>query len=215
MVTAQQRLNSRWRCVGSARRNDGFTLLEILVVLSLLAVLIGITWPTLRGFIAEQEIERNRLQVWEDISRARIWAIDSGQAYQVRYEPYGRNYIVLPYDQPPAAASETATQQTLILSGELSEYCTFASSNVSPSGLSEDPPTSRISDEWLASFPNSSQLAEAAWSSPIVFYPDGSATEMQWLIIDEDDRSTSISVRALTGVVTTGRIDRGTGRPGS
>lgn len=195
-------------------RRRAFTLLEILVVLSLLAVLIGITWPVLRGYIAQQEIEQNRLQVWQDISKARIWAIDSGQAYQVRYEPYGRNYIVLPYDQPPAAAAETATKATPILAGEMSEHCSFASSNVSPSGLSEDPPTSRISEEWLASFPNSAELAGASWSSPIVFYPDGSATEMQWLIVDEDDRSVSISVRALTGVVTTGKIERTSERTG-
>jgi prepilin-type N-terminal cleavage/methylation domain-containing protein len=209
----QRRHTLRWRCVDADGRG-GFTLLEILVVLSVLALLIGITWPTLRGFIAEQEIERNRFQVWEDMSKARIWAIDSGQAYQVRYEPYGRNYIILPYDQPPAAAAETATQQTPILSGELTEYCRFSSVNFTPSGLSEDPPTFRITDEWLASFPNRAQLAEVGWSNPIVFYPDGSATEMQWTLIDEDDRSISFSVRALTGVVTTGKIERGDGRPG-
>jgi type II secretory pathway pseudopilin PulG len=213
MLHTPRQHRSRWRGVGSTRPGS-FTLLEILVVLSLLAVLIGITWPVLRGYIAEQEIEQNRLQVWQDMSQARIWAIDSGQAYQVRYQPYGRYYVVLPYDQPPAAAAETATKETPILSGEMTEHCTFASSNFSPSGLSQDPPTSRLSEEWLASFPNSAELRDVAWSSPIIFYPDGSATEVQWLIVDESDRSVSISVRALTGVITTGKVERTSERTG-
>lgn len=207
MIRKQRRQTCHGRYAESCCRG-GFTLLEIVVVLAVLAILIGITWPVLRGFIAEQEIDQNRLQVWQDISRARIWAIDSGQAYQVRYQPNGKLYIILPYDQPPETAAETAVQATPVLSGELSEYCSFASVNISPSGLSEDLPSTRISDEWLTPFPNAVELAQTTWSSPIVFYPDGSATDVQWALVDQDDRSITFSVRALTGVVSTGKMER-------
>ena len=46
---------------------------------------------------------------------------------------------------------------------------------------------------------NGGDLATVTWSPPVLFFPDGSATDAEIAITDTDGRSTGLCVRGLTG----------------
>ena len=51
-------------------------------------------------------------------------------------------------------------------------------------------------------------LSNVNWSLPVVFYPDGSGSEMRVEIEDSQQQYISITVRALTGTPSLSSINR-------
>src|SRR5262245_36799164 len=111
-------------------RPSGMTLLELLLVLTVLAVLAGLSAPYLQRYLAEQEIRENVSVLRTELSGARVKAADTGLIYQFRAQPDGQWFVVLPYESLNTAAGETAAHPgaqggTPLISGRLSESCRF------------------------------------------------------------------------------------------
>ena len=189
------------------RARGAFTLLEILLVLSVLTVVVALIWPTLMHYMREQEIREGAELARSAAAGSRIKAIDTGLTYQFRYEPNGRQFVVVPYDPPEtiaasstdsATAGETATYP--VVSGQLGVESRFV--------IPEDEPnvTEAIPPEVFASLPNAGDLEGVAWGPPLLFYPDGSADDAMFRIVNEDDLRIDLALRGLTGTVTVGPI---------
>ena len=54
----------------------------------------------------------------------------------------------------------------------------------------------------------SSSTLDAAWSQPILFFPDGTATTAKIIVLGEGGRSITVELRSLTGGVKVGEIGR-------
>lgn len=182
----------------------GYTFIEVLLVLALLAVLAGIAWPSVLRFSNEQAMKDAAEFVRAELDRTRFRAIDAGLVYQFRYEPNGRHFVAVPAERdtaPLQVGSIGQTQPTLpVISGRISDGLTFRPLPGSPSV------GQLLSADWLAGVPDGSSLQQIQWSSPIFFRPDGTGTTAAFRITDTNQRYVELSVRELTGMTTAGPL---------
>lgn len=207
------------------RKGNGFTLLEISLALAVMVVLVSLTWPAMRGYIAEQTLKEQAHIVRVELTRARAKAIDGGLTYQFRFEPGGRRFIVLPLDRPDVGSGSTAdeakstyqvsqTPLVPVMSGQLPERCLFdiPKSTNSVTGIEGPAPTEQLPQEWLSLLPDGAELQQTSWSQAIRFFTDGSTDDGMITLRDEEDRRIDLTVRGLTGIISAGPLVKETRR---
>lgn len=79
-------------------RANGFTLVELLVVLAVLGMLAGLTIPRLFGVIRRSRLQQAARQMADDLGAARLLAINHGIPYELRFERDGAHYAIGPRD---------------------------------------------------------------------------------------------------------------------
>lgn len=185
-------------------RRVGYTLVELLLAVALLAVLVGVTVPNALRLYADSRLSEAAEQVRQQVAGARIRAIDSGLIYQFRYEPDGRRFLVCPYETE-REASNAAAQGTGVttgvgkftkFAGELPEGFRFIACCVGSASTSQQVP-----EELLDGLPNAGDWAAVAWSPPITFFPDGTAIDAAFELEDPRQYTLRFEVRGLTGAV--------------
>lgn len=199
-------------------KRAGFTLLELVLALSVLAILVGLTWPSLMRFVGDQRLRDDVELVRARTATVRSSAIAEGLTFQFRYEPGGTRYIILPYERPltsEPAGTDGATSpggiddKLRVRDYELDEGNRFESTAPSRiSGSSQPAATEQLSQDWLALFGGDAILAQATWSEAILFEADGSAGDAEFFVVDEEGRYQRIAVRGLTAAVSAGRVEQ-------
>jgi len=183
----------------------GFTLLELLLVLAVLVTVASLTGPSMMRYLREQDIREGAEATRIAAASTRIKAIDTGLTYQLRYEPDGRRFVVIPFDPPETlAASSSSTDDGVstypVLSGRLAETCSF----VIPDDA--EPIAEGLPVDSFSMLPDAAELEATTWGPPILFYPDGTADDAQLRIVNEDELSVDLQVRGLTGTVSVGLL---------
>lgn len=180
------------------RRTDrrAFTLIEMLITLSVIVLLAGMVVPSLRKQYAETTLRRSMEQVRIAVGRGRNAAIQAGIEYQFRYEPGGTNFVCVPAERDPGSSEEGSMR----IAGKLPEGLLFeeldaGSQNIVP-----------IDPDFLEGLTEAGELRSVTWGAPIWLRPDGTTTTANWRIIDEGNFSVEMYLAGLTGVVTVGDI---------
>lgn len=195
------------RCAEKPR--CGYTLLEMLMVLSVLVVMTAIVFPPLNRMYADHFLKRSVEEVRVKLTSTRIHALDSGVTYQFRFEPEGQHYLMIPYESdvlaaPDASSGDSATTlggASFKYAGKLPEDIRFAFEE------DVDGTAERLPDELLDGLPDAHDLKDAAWSPPLLFYPDGTAIDATFRAIDSKSQLVRLSVRGLTGAVTVSSVE--------
>ena len=195
------------------RARAGFTLFELLLVLSVLVVIGAMTWPRMMRFIHENALKQNVELVRRELANTRILAIESGLTYQFRFEPTAQAFVILPYDRPEVLASGPSGSQSSLstatpprkvktVTGHISSDCLFK-----PATDNSDKQTavSRLDDNWLSLLKNGASFSQTAWSQPILFRPNGESQDSRLVIRDKAGNTIELTLRGLTGSV---RVDR-------
>lgn len=169
-----------------ARR--GFTLVEVMLVLVLLVVIASLTMPIFEGGFASVRLKRSTDQVLAAWSEARAQAIDTGQVFQFRFQPETGNYRterwyaedVLPAVEDAAEVPEDLAlpEQVVFVEGDVEEFDPVVGQMVTPLG----------------------QGGTDGWSSPILFFPDGSTSTASLLLRNDRQVFQRATLRALTGI---------------
>lgn len=183
------------------QNRSAFTLIEMLLVLSLLLVLISVVWPAVLRINANNRLKQNMQDVKSAFAAARIRAIEHGVNYQIYFELGGNHYLVVPVDKEllgqgiDSADTRQISSEEAVISQELSEDFEF-SKNVAAT-VTEP----AIPFEWLGNLPAAKDWKWMEASFPITFYPDGSAAfDLEHEILGKDQkRVASIELRGLTG----------------
>lgn len=212
-------IGRRLQSTGNRRR--AFTLAEILLTMCLLVILAALAWPALDKPLAGLRLRKAADRIRAEWRTARVEAMDSGQTYIFRYNDQNR-FRIEPYlpsqggfGVAGTGGAATAEDSTLgdalgaradgasdpgtagtVIEDSLPEGVTFVSSETAG-----DQRATTISS---ASEP--SDLAEAGWSEPILFYPDGTTSTAQLVLKNEHDRYVDVRMRGLTGVVKVGDV---------
>ncbi len=126
-------LNRSANPMSRLRRHDrssqsGFTLLELMIVLALIAFLVAMVWPSLRKPLQRSTTQQAARRLVEDLSRARLNAIETGRTMAVRYEPGGGRYWIGPADM---LAGDTQTDGAIASGSGTSENDAFESDSAS------------------------------------------------------------------------------------
>ena len=205
----------RQRC--SSANLPGFTIFELLLVLAVIALIAGLSWPQLLGLLQRRDLQSSSELVRRELDLGRIKAVEEGLTYQFRYEPYGRKFVLLPYDliTTPESTSDVATltqtaQNTTKLAHvyQLSEGCSFYVESSLTADPNERVVAERLGDPWLQFIDTGMLERDVTWSAPILYFADGSATDGLVTIIDEKQNYVTLGVRGLTGSVAISDIER-------
>lgn len=201
-------------------RTSGLTLVEVLLALGVLSILVAMAWPSVMRLYGEQQIVEAAEKVRALVATARVHAIESGLAYQFRFEPEGSHFLVVPFERefegvdPRTQGAGTAEGfgRFSKAGGNLSKDVTFTMTKVGTpdaatlaAAISEG---QKLSPDALEGLPNSDKLSAVSWSPPIVFLPDGSAMDAEFSVIDRRRQRVSLSIRGLTGAVSVSRLQR-------
>jgi Tfp pilus assembly protein FimT len=176
------------------RARGGLTLLEMLLVLAVLVAVVGITSPALNRMYESHRLQQSVNEVLAKLGAARLHAIDDGVVYEFRFEPRGRNLLIVPHqDARHRLSSETLDSAKQLnrwtFHGELPEGLAFGKSNTQE----------RISTRTLQQLSLASSLTRVAWSPAVLFLPNGSSSHAAFQIDDGDGRTVAFAVRGLTG----------------
>jgi prepilin-type N-terminal cleavage/methylation domain-containing protein len=186
----------------------GFTLFEVLLVMAVMVMILSLGWPVVERYHSEYRLRQGGLLIQSRLSSARVHAIDTGVPYEFRYEPGGQRFLVLPHDLQALQAQQVpGSHGPAKVAGKLPSPQAHFDANAPGATGGQS-----ISAEWLTGIAAAAEFADATWSAPILFYPDGTSAHATLHIIDKKSQSVTVSVRPLTGAVSVSKITRGTSR---
>lgn len=196
-------------------RAAGLTLIEMLLALGVLSILVALAWPSVMRLHGEQKILGSAEKVRALVATARVHAIESGLAYQFRYETGGNHFLVVPFEREFEGADQrtkgAGTAEGLgrfsKAGGNLAEGVKFAMSKntglASPTGTGQ-----QLTSDVLSGLPSADKLSGLSWSGPIVFQPDGTSVDTEFSVVDLRNQRITLRVRGITGAVAVGRLQR-------
>ncbi len=176
----------------------GYTLIEMLLVVGIIVLVAGLGWQPLMRLAREHRVREASEEVRVVAAGTRTQALDQDLTFQFRYEPGGRRFIRVPYEQPQSSGTngQTATVRGQ-MTGYLPEGMTFqAISGVSDGGGINPAMTAGLSSEFT----------NVSWSGPVLFFADGTAVSATFDIVDEVSSTRRVTIRDLTGAVTVSNL---------
>jgi len=186
------------------------TLLEVLLVLAIVTITAALTWPALERPLANRRLHSAADEVRTEWCQARIEAMRSGQTYAFRYEVGGDRF----YSEPENASNgRTSSGASATLNSDTGGVQSGASTGAArPADNKMLPKGIRFSGEKTAQgmTPVSSSAAQTpsqdqpagGWSNPIFFYPDGTASDVQLVLVCNRTCALRVMLRGSTATAT-------------
>ena len=188
----------------SATRRCGFTLVELLIVLTILVLLMAASWPRLRLMLDKAQLHDAAKAFRTAVSQGRLDAIDSGTPRQFRYQPGGTLYevsVFRPRDdtQQPGVEQETPgepPQQFALPHGVRFAATQSADDGSSPAMDTTSPPPTDTAD------------AEPDWSERVLLFSNGRSGNARIRIQGTEKMYVDITLRGIVGVPLVGPVQR-------
>ncbi len=188
---------------GRRSRLRGVTLIELLLVLALLVILATAAYPALSGPMRNQKLRQSADRVRSIWGQAQVQAMKTGRVHMFRIQKDTKQYQVRPFEQDQEAAVESSDTRrqisvggsdAVVVNGTLPEEMRFIQV------ASVKDVRTAIAEQQAAQDVNlTAEGFNEAWSSPILFYPDGTSSNAR-LLISNDYYYVMLQLRGLTGV---------------
>jgi prepilin-type N-terminal cleavage/methylation domain-containing protein len=184
-----------------------FTLIEVVLVLAIVAVVAAMAWPAVQRLYAGRRVNSAADRVRSAWCQARVEAMRSGRTYAFRYEPGGDRFRTeLQPDADPSASSAVTAGRSA--GGTASAAPTGGQSQPVedqslPEGVkfSADAACNRAASTSHTA-PRSASGSTDGWSDPILFYPDGTTSDVQLVLTSPRSLAIRMILRGMTGTVT-------------
>ena len=178
---------------------SAFTLFELIIVLAIILVVTAMAAPPMMEQVRSGRVQDAAEKIREVLASARVYAIDTGVDYHVRYEVEGHHVVAIPAESNQLIGnsndSDSETSDFFYRSAEIPETIFLRAARGDTSG------SETLKSTAFGNLPNAGELASKSWSNPILFRFDGSAEDTTFRVIDEDLRSCDVTVRGLTGAI--------------
>lgn len=179
-------------------KRRGESLAEMVVVMSVIVGMASMSWPTIRNSMSKSQLQSAAKQVSADLSKARLTAIQTGVPQEFRFQMDQNAYEISPrlistLDAAKSASqksAETATEseEVEVTHKQLSDGLKFTMGKRSEEKQEET---------LLAS-------ADTEWSRPIVFFPNGRASQAAFELEGDQGLRVEIRLNAMTGATKLG-----------
>jgi prepilin-type N-terminal cleavage/methylation domain-containing protein len=218
-------------CVHPSSR--GFTLIEVLLTLCLLVIMGAMAWPQLDKAFSNNRLRNAADIVRIQWGKARVEAMSTGCMRLFRYEIEGNHFRLEGSTDPmtdPAAtdaiqlilADQARSPQNNANLGGTTSYAEMilpedvvfvTAQTETDTGAVVTANNSQVNNNPYAGAGAAgntnaagSAVSGAGWSEPIIFYPDGTASNTRLMLRNKNGRSILLELRGLTGVVKVGEI---------
>jgi Tfp pilus assembly protein FimT len=183
-------------------RSAGLTLIEVVLVMSLLVVIASITMPFLGNSFSRAHLNAAGDILRDALTRGRMTAMQSGEIQAFRCEPKGARFQLVALDklslpessQPPPDKTdgEHSVHDILRLAPpRLPDNVIFASADIA------------ASNQVGALY---GSMKDDAWSTPILFNPDGTASDASILLQNDQGQTIRVTLRGVTGLVSSSAV---------
>ncbi len=201
------------------RRTDrgGFTLLELLLVVSLMAVLATIALPQVAWLLGDRRIVRGAKLIREEFILARVDAMRQGRIMMVDAMPETNVLRVRPYRSladSVNAVDQTGSQSALLTGADQAQITPVTPTQEGDIRQIELPEDVLVKSIAVASAVRAMQIEQATLSTqsagycqPILFYPDGTTSTAAVTLMHPTHGRIRIQLRGITGQVTLGEIE--------
>lgn len=196
-------------------KRSGYTLIEILIVMAVLAAMAAFTVPAMRGPLDKSRLRAAGRDVSAALSKARALAIREGVTMQFMYRSGGSEWQIQRTGLPPmqsrqmdsadaaadssnASAGFTASQTGgagIVRSGQLPPGIFFQAAD------QNDELTDSASMDSFAPSDELSAEATDSWSTPITFRPSGRSQDAELILQGARSFAVRIRLRGLTSAV--------------
>lgn len=220
------------------KQRCAYTLVEMLIVMLLLAMFVGLAWPTLRSPWGQSKLEDAAEQVRAAMADARREAILSVSPWQFCYRAGAADYVIGPLhlgeeensgqtkndtENDSRSLEELDSPEPELIVRQLPHGVTFCDPEVDlaselnfsqqglvDEGLAANHTTSEPVDTSLSSEDLAAELQSGEWSKPVVFFPNGRSTSdrLQLRGSGTEVRLISIRVRGIIGSADVGKPRR-------
>ena len=178
---------------------SGFSLFELLIVLAVIITVTAMAAPNLMDRVRSARVQEAAEGVRDVLGNARRYAIDSGVDYHFRFEVNGQAVVAIPAETNPVLANsfssdpeDTRTPLEALIFGD--EIFLRARSD-------DDSGAEQLESTAFDTLPEAGDLSQRTWSSPILFRFDGTAEDRTFRVMDEEGRTSEVTVRGLTGAI--------------
>ena len=217
---------------GGFKDDTGYTLLELVIVLSILGAMVAISWPRVRSMLRQASHQQAALQLKDHCATAREEAIRNGETWELYCFPGSGQYAIRPVAMiSPASLPETKAptrnQIAPDLAGsmdrpleitaphQLPELLVFPEERLPTQPTQPTQPTPQdqplpasTARQAMESLRSESNILQA--SEPRIlarFFPDGRVTNTSIeIVLPETGDSIHVILRGLTGGVTIGPL---------
>jgi len=174
-------------------RRSGLTLLEVLLVVTIIVMLGAVAYPTLDAMYGDVRVKAAADQVRGACTEARARAIEDVRGYRLSVQPGSGKYRVAPHASEfwDGSGSEGMGEEVSV-----------------PAFILEEELTKPIVFKIDGDFPT-----EGEWTTIAIFNPDGTCSADVEITLKEDDDSSPliVRIRSMTGAVSV-RKKRSEGR---
>ncbi len=196
-------------------RSRAFTLLELLLTLVILAAIASLAIPGASMLLGDRQVVRAGNQLQIEMTRMRVDAMRQGRVMMIEGMVDGNKFRTRPYFSQSDAteAIDAGGTQTALLTGA-DQAATVAvvddpeaEKEIELSGDVQVQSVSVVSAARGAIIEQATQGTRSdGWSSPILFYPDGSTSTAAVVIADAKYGRVVVKLRGITGDVTVSEV---------
>jgi Tfp pilus assembly protein FimT len=186
----------------------------MMLVLALMAAMGAMAWPLVSRMYESVKLRNAAQQVQAAFGHARVQAMTAGLPQVFHFEANTGNYTIDVW-QDGTETTEGNSASSATASGGFSASTPASSTSGSTTGTC----TSKLPDGFIftsaeRTLDNRAAVSEAGLSGagidtstpPVLFYPDGTTSEAQVTIANQNGRSISVVLRGLTGLAKLGEM---------
>ncbi|MEE2934420.1 MAG: prepilin-type N-terminal cleavage/methylation domain-containing protein [Planctomycetota bacterium] len=196
-------------------RRSAFTLLELLLTISLLAAIAAIALPQAGMLLGDRRLVRAGDQLRAEMTSLRVDAMRQGRVMMLDGLIEGNTVRIKPFysiADSTEAIDQTGSQQSL-LTGATQGVMTTLEIDEEADEIIELPEGISILAVGIASAARSMEIEQLnqadqgqGWSRPVLFYPDGSTSTAAITLTDATYGKVVVQIRGITGDVTVSEV---------
>jgi type II secretory pathway pseudopilin PulG len=186
-----------------------------MIVLAVLVIVAVISLPVFSGVLRSQRLRSAAESVRTEWMRAHIQAMKTGRIHVYRFENGNRHFEVIPWVADDDALESSTSADAASMSFSMASASGTAAGGVEleegpglPEGVLFVGGEANADSRGLtvAEALSGSGGTDGQWGPPVLFYPDGTATDAYVIVANDQQQAVRIDLRGLTGLASVGEI---------